>query len=58
VADGKCDHLGAVLNVQFVQDVAKVIFDGVFGDHQSLSQFAIARDALNQQIQDFVLPLS
>jgi hypothetical protein len=45
VAHGKGDDLGAVLNVEFVQDVAEVIFDGVFGD------------ALHQQVQDFVLPL-
>jgi hypothetical protein len=56
VAHGKGHDLGAVLNVQLVQDVAKVIFDGVFGDHPSLSEFAIASNALHEQVEHFALP--
>src|SRR5437773_4762567 len=57
VAYGKSDDLGAILNVQFVQDVAEVIFDCVLGDHQSLGELAVAGDALHEQVEHFAFPL-
>src|SRR5438552_2153049 len=49
--------LGTVLHVKFVQDVAKVVFDGVFGDHQPLGELAIAGDALHEQVEHLALAL-
>jgi hypothetical protein len=43
--------------VQLVQDVAKVVLDGVLSDHQTLSHFTVAGDALNEQGQYLVLAL-
>ena len=54
---GEGDDLGAVLNVQFVENVAEVRFDCVLGDHQSLGELAVAGDALHEQVKHFAFPL-
>src|ERR1051326_3317526 len=56
VAHGKRDDLGAVLHVKLVEDVAEVVLDRIFGDHQPFGELAIAGDALHQQVEH--LPLS
>src|SRR5437763_13820788 len=53
VAYRVCHYLGAVLDVQFVEDVAQVILDRVFADDQALRELTIAGNALDEQVEDF-----
>ena len=58
MAHGKGDDLGTVLHVKFVQDVAEVVLDGVFGDHQPLQVWqavSIARQTVHVATQGILL---
>jgi hypothetical protein len=56
VAEGVGDHLGTVLHVQFVEDVAQVVLDRVLADEEALSQLSIRGDPLDQKLEHFALP--
>ena len=52
------NNLGAVLDVQLVEDVAQVILDGVLRYDKAGRQLPVRRDALYEQVEDLALPLS
>lgn len=48
LTDGVGHHLSPVLDVELVQNIAQVIFEGVFADHPLFGKLAIAGDTLHQ----------
>src|SRR6187549_2175620 len=56
VAHRVSDDLRPVLHVEFVEDIAEVIFNGVFADDESLSKLLVGGDALDKEVEH--LPLS
>ncbi len=57
MAQGVTHHLGAVVQVQLVEQMADVELDGVLAHSELLGELAVGGHALDQQLEDLPLAL-
>src|SRR5215203_908411 len=56
MAEGIGDHLGPILHVQFVENVAQVVLDRVLADEKTVRQLSVGGNPLHQELEHFALP--